>query len=115
MTTPHAVVSGQYLAVLLDPFRGGEQKNQAILDGCLRLPNLFPLPGSQEERRFIVAAWLTDANNLFWEVWHQQQIVGIIGLTRVIPGLDALAHFGFFDKQLLGKRTLVLSMMGWAF
>src|SRR5207237_9879812 len=99
MTT--SVEAGQYLAVLLNPFRGGEEKNRTILDGCLRLPNLFPLPGTDDERRFIVASWLTDSDHLFWEVWHAQHVVGILGLTRIVPGLDALAPFVFFDRQLL--------------
>ena len=62
---------------------------------------LFPLPGSDEQRKFIVAAWLTDTNHLFWEVWHQQHVVGILGLTRIVPGLDALAHFHRADA---GRR-----------
>ena len=33
----------------------------------------------------------------------------------LVPGLDALAHFAFFDRQLLGKRKLVVSMIGWAY
>src|SRR5437879_13023796 len=99
------VVAGQFLAVPLDAFRGGDAKNDAILTGCISLPNLFPLPGDAQQRKFIVAAWLTDANHLFWEVWQQRTVVGILGLTRIIPGLDALAHFAFFDKQLDRKSV----------
>ena len=33
----------------------------------------------------------------------------------MVVGLDALCHFAFFDRLLLGRRPLILSMMGWAF
>ena len=110
-----SVEAGQYLAV---PFRYDERRaavNERLIAGCLELPNLFPIPLDELSRKIAVAAWLTDANHLFFEVWHNRTIVGILGLTRVVPGLDALAHFAFFDRQLLGRRKLVLSMMGWAF
>ena len=36
-------------------------------------------------------------------------------LTRVVHKLDALAHFAFFDRQLVGKRPLVQTMLNWCF
>jgi len=89
---------GQYLAIPLDPFRGSTTKNDAILNGCAGLTNLFPLPGTHD-----------------WEVWYHGAVIGVLGLTRIVPGLDALAHFAFFDRQLYGRRQLVLTMAGWAF
>ena len=106
---------GQYLAV---PFRFDERRavvNDRLIQGCLQLPNLFPIPLDELSRRVAVAAWLTDPNHVFYEVWLNQTLCGILGLTRIVPGLDALAHFAFFDRQLLGRRKLILSLMGWAF
>lgn len=113
--TQSDVAVGQYLAV---PFHFDERRaaiNETLLTGCLHLPNLFPLPISEGERKAAVAAWLTDPNNLFWEVWLKGSLVGILGVTRIVIGLDGLAHLAFFDRQLLGRRQLVLSMVGWAF
>lgn len=109
------VTAGQYLAVpfVFNPKR--EAVNEALLAGCLHLPNLFPIPMGEMERKTAVACWLTDPNNFFWEVWHKGALVGILGVTRVIPGLDALAHLAFFDRTLLGRRQLVLTMCGWCF
>ena len=109
------VSAGQYLAIAYDPFRGNPAKNDVILNGCVNLPNLFPLPGTAEERRVIIASWLTKPEHLFWEVWRGSDVMGILGLSRVIVGLDAVGHFAFFDRQLVGRRTLVVKMMRWAF
>ena len=109
------VEAGQYLAI---PFQFNPRRaviNDALLTGCLHLPNLFPVPGTEQDRKIAVAAWLTDPDNLFWEVWHGGTLIGILGVTRVILGLDALAHLAFYDRQLWGRRQLVLCMMGWAF
>lgn len=32
-----------------------------------------------------------------------------------MPKLDALAHFAFFDRQLVGKRPLIQTMLTWCF
>lgn len=106
---------GQYLAVPYAPMTLKEEHNAAILSGCADLPNLFPLPYGEYDRKVIAATWLTDPNHCFWAVWRGGTVVGIVGLSRIIVGLDALAHLAFFDRQLLGRRTLVLKMMAWAF
>lgn len=114
MTTSDVAV-GQFLAV---PFRFDERRaaiNETLLTGCLNLPLLFSLPGNEQERKLAVAAWLTDPNAFNWEVWFHGTLVGILGVTRVAYGLDALAHLAFFDRQLLGRRQLVLTMMAWCF
>src|SRR5207249_1545364 len=58
---------GQYLALPYNPFVGNPAKNDVILDGCVNLPNLFPLPGTIQERRIIIAGWLTHPEHLSWE------------------------------------------------
>jgi RimJ/RimL family protein N-acetyltransferase len=106
--------NGQLLAVPYQPFKGDPKKNDVILDGLLALP-VFPIPGTPEERRVAIAWVLTDSDNLIWEIWQDGQLIGIFLLTRVIRGLNALAHLAFFDRQLLGRRQLVLNAMDWAF
>jgi RimJ/RimL family protein N-acetyltransferase len=115
LSIPSSQTVGQYLAVpfAFNPRR--EAVNEALLAGCLHLPNLFPIPGSATERKIAVATWLTDPNHLFWEVWQKGELIGILGVTHIIVGLDATAHLAFFDRQLLGRRQLVLTMVGWAF
>ena len=108
--------AGQYLAVPYNAFTGSPSKNDTILDGCLTLPNIFPVPlGSDMERKLAVAWWLNDPKNLSWEVWRGGTLVGVCGYTRIVAGLDALAHFAFWDRELLGRRTLLLKLMRWAF
>lgn len=106
---------GQYLAVPYAPLTLKEEHNAVILQGCADLPNLFPLPYGEYDRKVVAAAWLTDPKHCFWAVWRGGNVIGIVGLSRIIVGLDALAHLAFFDRQLLGRRSLVLGMMRWAF
>ena len=81
----------------------------------MNLPNLFAMPWDEDRRRLAIASWLTGLQNCFWSVWTGGTVVGMIGLTRIIVGLDAQAHLAFFDRQLWGKRALVQKMMAWAF
>lgn len=115
------VTAGSYLCL---PYRWNagtpeavSAKNEKILQHCSTLANLFPLPLSEDERKVMVAQTLTNAENYTWEVWRTKplEFVGLLLLTRVAPKLDAYAHFAFFDRQLVGKRPLVQTMLRWCF
>lgn len=112
--TDGIVEVGQYLAIPFVPSLHRPHVNERILEGCVNLP-LFPLPLTPDERRVAVAAHLTNPSNIAWEVWKNGDVRGIFLLSRVVPGLDALAHLAFFDRQLVGRHPLVRSMMAWAF
>ncbi len=107
------------IAVPYRPFTGDEvadeARNTRILDGIAGLANMFPLQHPDQERRIIVAQILTDPANQAWEIWRDGELVGILLLTRIVRGLDALAHLAFFDKKLLGKRQLLRNMIARAF
>lgn len=47
------------------------------------------------------------ATGLIWEV----DDVGILYLTEIAIGHDALAHFNFWDKRLRGREDLIRGMM----
>lgn len=107
------------VAVPYRPFTGNDQadeaRNSKILEALSQLPNLFPLRYTPEQRRTIIAATLVDPSNVAWEIWRDAELVGILLLTRIVRGLDALAHLAFFDKKLVGKRTLLRNMIARAF
>lgn len=113
-----AVTSRQYLAV---PFRKdftnptSERKNVALLNGLVSLPGIFPLPYTDDLKRIALASLLTDPDNVVWEVWQGGELIGVMLIDHLIPNLEGRAHFGFFDRQLWGKRDLVIKMMAWAF
>lgn len=50
-------------------------------------------------------------SGLFWVV---DDFVGIFYLSRIIPHVEATAHYIFFDKRHKGRENLVMSMMLWA-
>lgn len=66
-----------------------------------------------------VAGTLTHPASRVWEVWQQSvesfDLVGVLYLTDVIPGQDAVAHYVFFDGRLHDKTALVESMIQWVF
>ena len=68
-------------------------------------------------KRTIVIRYLAEAfaNGRVWEVWRNDALVGILLVDRVNYGSDAYLHAIFFDRQLAGKRRIVLSAMQWAF
>lgn len=52
--------------------------------------------------------FLSQENNLFYEVGELQ---GIIGILNVIPGLDGRLHVVMFDKVLKGREELLRAAM----
>lgn len=89
-------------------------KYDTLLNGMVGM-QIFPLPGTDEERRVIIAGVLTDPHNRAWEVWSGKQLVGCLLLTHIIPRLDATAHFAFWDRQLYGRKALVWNVLGKVF
>jgi hypothetical protein len=98
-----------------DPFEGNPVKNTMILDAFVAHPEFLTHPYSPEEIRAIGAGILTDPGNLIFETWKDQEFVGVIILTRVVPRVDALLHFLFTDKDLVGKRKLLQNFIGFCF
>lgn len=66
-----------------------------------------------------VSQVLTDPKARAWEVWQNDEkgtsIVGMVYITDIVLGGDAIAHFVFFDDELRGKANLLESMIQWCF
>lgn len=52
---------------------------------------------------------------LTWEVWKEEEVVGIIRLSDIKPGLSAKGHYLFFDRQLSSKTEAIQAVIDWAF
>jgi hypothetical protein len=69
--------------------------------------------------RFDLVSWrLAQPNARVWEVWQrgdETDCVGILYLTDIQPGMDAKAHYVFWDKDLQNKTELLRQMIGWSF
>ena len=116
MTAVASATTELLLAVQYEPFTGNPARNEVILNACAEMPNLFPLPlETVEERKVAVAHVLTAPDTYTWEVWRGQALVGILVVSKVIPGLDALAHFAFFDRALFGRTRLIQRVIGTVF
>ena len=96
-------------------FTESVEKNIAIVDGLLGQPDLLPLPLEPDVARGVWQAILTDPGQIIYEVWRDQEIVGVVWLARIVPRVDALLRFAFFDKDLVGKRKLLQNFIGFCF
>lgn len=105
--SPSGAQFGAFIVVPYDPFRGDIEKNVKILDQLCARPEWTVAPLSPEERRVNYAANLTHPHHRIYEVWRGGALVGILTLTRVVPGIEAVLHFVFFDGNLTGKRRLL--------
>lgn len=103
------------LAVPLNPLRLSERTATSLLDGMLSVPAIFPVPGTVEERRILIASILSDPLNRAWLVWNGGNLTGVLLLTHIIPQVDAQAHFVFFDRTLFGRKALIWNLMGKVF
>jgi hypothetical protein len=103
------------IAVPLQPLNLTERTADLLLQGMLSVPAIFPLPGTPDERRVLIASVLSDPLNRVWLVWQQGVLIGALLLTHIVPRIDAQAHFVFFDRTLFGRRTLVWNLMGRVF
>lgn len=69
-----------------------------------------------------VSGAILDPKAIAWEVWRHDletheylDFVGILRLSRVKLGCDAVAHYFFFDGKLRDKTDLLHAWKEWAF
>jgi len=86
---------------------GDPLRNAKILDEFVAHPEWCTMPLNDDELRLVATATLVNLGSLVWECWREGELVGILLLTRVVPKIDALFHFLFFDSNLVGKRLLL--------
>lgn len=86
-------------------------KHTIILDQLCARPQWTQTPMTATQRRANFALLLSDPNNGVYEVWQGANLVGILTLHGVIPGVEAVFHFAFFDSNLVGKRQLLLQFI----
>lgn len=86
-----------------------------LLNAAAEHPDWFSAESTPEERRTSAAMLLTAPGNQCWEVWRGGTFVGILLLWRIQPRVDALLHFLFLDRDLVGKRNLIRSFLGYCF
>ena len=90
-----------------------------MLNLC-RFDTIFTDYQKGEDRMWAVAHVLNKPNSYSWEVWRSEDgefvdVVGILYLTNISAGQDAVAHFVFFDEDLRGKTRLMQRVLDWIF
>ena len=102
----------------LNPYQwwlGDPLRNTRILDEFVAHPEWCTVPLEDAQLRVVASATLTAPDSMVWECWREGELVGILLLTRVVPEVDALFHFLFFDHNLVGKRLLLKRFFRYCF
>ena len=93
-----------------------------ILSNMIRFENMFTdYQKNDETRKRSVVANFMKPDSLTWEVWKLDaaslpvDLVGILHLSEIRLGQDAIAHYVFFDEKLSGKTNLINTVIDWAF
>jgi hypothetical protein len=105
------------IAMPFVPFDGikcslSDENATKLLEGILNVPAIFSSPGTRDERRVQIASMLTNPKNKVWTVWEGANMVGVTVLVGIAYGIDAEAHFVFFDRKIFGRKALIYKLLG---
>jgi hypothetical protein len=96
-------------------WEGDLTRNVKILDAFVQHPEFLTYPCDEETARRVGIEMFTSPNHITYEAWKGQEFLGGMVLTRIVPRVDALLHFLFIDKDLVGKRKLLQNFIGFCF
>lgn len=86
---------------------------------CYREKDVAEMCPQCRGRMELVAAALLRPDARSWEVWRVNgeapELAGLIRISRIVPGMDAVGHYVFFDNDLRGKTKALKSIIGWLF
>lgn len=54
-------------------------------------------------------------NSVWFEIWEDEELVGIIWLMETDSVVDAQVHMAFFDRKPREKKQVILALMKWVF
>lgn len=112
------MTEGKLFCIPYQMQRPGETPEQAgaraslILDRMVEHPFWFSTPMDHAAIRESAAWLLTHPEHQKHEIWLGGRLVGMILLSRLSPGVDALLHFTLFGVSLLSARTLLWNFIG---
>ena len=98
-----------------DPFAFHAIVTQAIEHRAWFDDSLWEAPEAMKRAAVIEHLQRAYTTGRIWSVLREGEIVGILLLESVRPGVDALCHFLFFDRMLANKRHLLKAAMADAF
>lgn len=83
---------------------------------CFEEKPLEALCSLCSQRMHLVAIAL--ATGLTWEIWRTDdapELVGVVRISKIKPGEDAVGHYLFFDHDLRGKTAVLKELIQWVF
>lgn len=89
-----------------------EARNKRILDVLCDHPHWYGAPMEKEKIRESAAWMLTHPEHVKYEIWLRGKHVGMLHLSRILPGVDALLHFALDGVSPLTVRGLIWKFLG---
>lgn len=90
-------------------------KHTPLFDHLVAHPYWFSVSLDPDEVRREAAGGLCLPDTRAWEVWEETTMVGLLVLTKLLPGLDATVHFTFWRTNLFAARRLIHAWLGVVF
>jgi hypothetical protein len=94
---------------------GDLSRNERLVEAFADHPEFLTYPADRATAKRVAILMFTNPEHVCFEVWKGPEFSGAIVLTRIVPKVDALLHFGFIDKDLVGKRKLLHNFITFCF
>jgi RimJ/RimL family protein N-acetyltransferase len=93
----------------VDLFKASGKNTKRLWDTFRKFSHLFCDQTAGDYSAFV--RWLLDPSTIVVTV----DDVGILYATELIPGLDAMVHYFFWDRQVEGRHRVILRVLQWGF
>jgi hypothetical protein len=122
-----------YMATPFNPQPERQEVVSALISNLARFESIFSdyQKGCDDQcgecrpclrAKLIITYMLSKPDTKAWEVWEVDgdtklplDLVGILYLTEIHAGCDAIAHYIFFDERLKDKTKLIQEVINWTF
>lgn len=119
----------RYVALPFSPTPARFGVVSAIMRELLKFETIFTdytrgcdeICGECERCRYalaVIARMMARTDTIAWEVWSDDEeptLAGVVYLTDVVAGENAICHYCFFDRKLVDKTALLEELAQWCF
>jgi RimJ/RimL family protein N-acetyltransferase len=99
-------------ATIYRPTYWSQAQNIELLDALCQSNARHLFHGTDEALRLCLAQGLSDTANVFWTLYDAgKKLTGLVALTKIIPPGAATFTVFLFDRNIVGKRSLLRKLI----